>query len=92
MQVTQVATGSTCSFAITEEGQGYAWGFGENHQLGTGQDTVRHVLFCCVPCVVGVYRVLCVSGVMCVVCYACRVLCVSCVMCVLVVSDLLISW
>ncbi len=36
--ITQISTGSTCSFAVTQSGDAYAWGFGENLQLSTGED------------------------------------------------------
>jgi len=39
--VTAVACGGTCSFAIAEGGKAFAWGFGENHQLGTPDDEDR---------------------------------------------------
>ena len=40
--VTQISCGGTCSFAIAEEsGKAFAWGFGENHQLGTPDDEDR---------------------------------------------------
>lgn len=37
-RVMAVACGSECSFALTDEGKVYAWGFGENLQLGTGNE------------------------------------------------------
>eukprot|EP00040_Diaphanoeca_grandis_P004616 m.29498 g.29498 ORF g.29498 m.29498 type:complete len:484 (-) comp16102_c0_seq1:175-1626(-) len=35
-KIARVAAGSFCSFAISETGKAYAWGFGENLQLSTG--------------------------------------------------------
>ena len=39
-KVASVATGSACSYAVLDNGATYAWGFGENLQLGTGDDEV----------------------------------------------------
>lgn len=33
----QVAAGTSCSYALTETGKLYSWGFGENFQLAAGQ-------------------------------------------------------
>ena len=33
-----VASGSSVSYAVTQDGRVYAWGFGENWQLGNGED------------------------------------------------------
>ncbi|KAF4529591.1 hypothetical protein B566_EDAN017940 [Ephemera danica] len=35
---TQVECGSTVSFALTDNGKVFSWGFGENLQLGTGEE------------------------------------------------------
>ncbi|KAF4532349.1 hypothetical protein B566_EDAN003652 [Ephemera danica] len=35
---TQVECGSTVSFALTDNGKVYSWGFGQNLQLGTGDE------------------------------------------------------
>lgn len=40
-KVVAVSTGSTVSYAVTADGKAYAWGFGENLQLGNGEDEVR---------------------------------------------------
>lgn len=37
-KVVQLSCGESCSFAITEDGKVFAWGFGSNNQLGTGSD------------------------------------------------------
>lgn len=37
-QVIAVGAGSSTSYAVTAEGQGYAWGFGENLQLTNGEE------------------------------------------------------
>jgi len=37
-KVVQLSCGESCSFAVTEDGKVYAWGFGSNNQLGTGSD------------------------------------------------------
>lgn len=37
-RVATVATGGSSSFAITESGRLYSWGFGTNGQLGSGED------------------------------------------------------
>lgn len=37
-KVTAVACGGACSFAIAEGGKAFAWGFGENQQLGDPSD------------------------------------------------------
>ena len=42
-RVTQVDAGSTCSFALTAAGDAYAWGFGENLQLSTGEEAGGHI-------------------------------------------------
>lgn len=34
----QVGAGASTSYAITDQGQLYAWGFGENYQLASGDD------------------------------------------------------
>jgi len=39
----QVAAGSSVSYAVSEEGKAYAWGFGENWQLGNGEDDDQNV-------------------------------------------------
>jgi regulator of chromosome condensation len=41
--ITAISTGSTCTFALNADGKAYAWGFGENHQLGTPDDEDRGV-------------------------------------------------
>ena len=42
--IAQIAAGSTCSFAVTRSGEAYAWGFGENLQLSTGEDVCYIVI------------------------------------------------
>lgn len=37
-QIVSVACGGSCTFAVTEAGKGYAWGFGENQQLTSTED------------------------------------------------------
>lgn len=37
-KVHTVATGSSCSFAITDEGKLYSWGMGDSLQLGNGEE------------------------------------------------------
>ena len=37
-QIVAIASGSCTSHAIDNRGVAYAWGFGENHQLGAGSD------------------------------------------------------
>jgi hypothetical protein len=37
-QVVAVGAGSSTSYAVTEDGEGYAWGFGENLQLTNGEE------------------------------------------------------
>lgn len=37
-KVHTVATGSSCSFAVTEEGKLYSWGMGDTLQLGNGEE------------------------------------------------------
>ncbi len=37
-KIVQLSCGESCSFAVTENGKVYAWGFGSNNQLGTGSD------------------------------------------------------
>jgi len=37
-KVIQLSCGESCSFAVTDDGKVYAWGFGSNNQLGTGSD------------------------------------------------------
>lgn len=37
-KVIQLSCGGSCSFAVTEDGKIFAWGFGSNNQLGTGSD------------------------------------------------------
>lgn len=37
-KVIQLACGESCSFAVTDTGKVFAWGFGSNNQLGTGSD------------------------------------------------------
>lgn len=37
-KVTQLSCGESCSFAVTDNGKVFAWGFGSNNQLGTGSD------------------------------------------------------
>ena len=35
-KATKVSAGSACTFAITESGKAFGWGFGENLQLTNG--------------------------------------------------------
>lgn len=44
--VAMVGTGANCSFAITADGHLYSWGFGENLQLGNGEEQVRNSFKC----------------------------------------------
>lgn len=37
-KVISVAAGSSTSYAVTADGEGYAWGFGENLQLTNGEE------------------------------------------------------
>lgn len=37
-KIIQLSCGESCSFAVTEDGKVFAWGFGSNNQLGTGSD------------------------------------------------------
>lgn len=37
----RIAAGSSTSYAITEDGNLFAWGFGENFQLATGDEDDR---------------------------------------------------
>ena len=37
-KVHTVATGSSCSFAVTDEGKFYSWGMGDSLQLGNGEE------------------------------------------------------
>ena len=41
MQVAHVSAAAAASYAITLDGAGYAWGFGENLQLTNGEEEVR---------------------------------------------------
>ena len=45
--IEQIAAGSTCSFAVTRTGEAYAWGFGENLQLSTGEDVCAMLFIIC---------------------------------------------
>lgn len=38
VNVVQLESGESCSFAVTQDGKAYSWGFGSNQQLGTGSD------------------------------------------------------
>lgn len=42
-KVVAIACGHSVSYALTEESTLYAWGFGENWQLGYGEDEDRNV-------------------------------------------------
>eukprot|EP00042_Codosiga_hollandica_P047991 m.529742 g.529742 ORF g.529742 m.529742 type:complete len:142 (+) comp57565_c0_seq2:111-536(+) len=37
-QIVKIATGTACSFGVSSDGSAYAWGFGENMQLSTGEE------------------------------------------------------
>ena len=37
-KVHSIATGSSCSFAVTDEGKLYSWGMGDSLQLGNGEE------------------------------------------------------
>ena len=37
-KIVEISCGESTSFAITDEGKVYAWGFGSNQQLGTGKE------------------------------------------------------
>lgn len=37
-KIIQLSCGESCSFAVTDDGKVFAWGFGSNNQLGTGSD------------------------------------------------------
>lgn len=37
-KIIQLSCGESCSFAVTENGKVFAWGFGSNNQLGIGSD------------------------------------------------------
>jgi len=39
--ITDVSTGSSCSYAIDKDGKAYSWGFGENLQLGGDDESDR---------------------------------------------------
>ena len=41
--VTTVASGGSCSFAVTKQGEAYSWGMGTNLQLGSGEEEDRWV-------------------------------------------------
>lgn len=38
LTVVQLECGESCSFAVTDDGKAYSWGFGSNQQLGIGSD------------------------------------------------------
>ena len=42
-QVKTVASGGSCSFAVTRKGEVYSWGMGTNMQLGSGEEEDRWV-------------------------------------------------
>ena len=42
-KITHVSSSSSVGYAISKEGKGYAWGFGENLQLTTGEEDDENV-------------------------------------------------